>query len=697
MLNAQQFLNQFSLEAPLDESLYPIIRDICQEVKVHGDKALKMYNLTFDHTKTDHLEISHEQIKAAFDTLDEKTKQALQQSYERIKAYQESIKQTNQQLEESVECYEIYHPLESVGIYVPGGKASYPSTVLMTATLAQVAGVENIVVVTPPQPNGVSQEVLAACYITQVNQVFQVGGAQSIAALTYGTETIPKVDKIVGPGNQFVAYAKKYLFGQVGIDQIAGPTEIALIIDDTTDLDAIVYDVFAQAEHDELARTYVISEDAQVLKDLESRIAKALPNVDRYDIVSKSIANQHYLIHASNFDEACHVMNTIAPEHASIQTVNPQPYIEKVKYVGALFIGHYSPEVIGDYVAGPSHVLPTNRTARFTNGLSVNDFLTRNTVIHLSKDTFEQIADSAYEQFKEAYAKFYGLSPEQIIAGNGSDELIQKLMLIMSEGPALTLNPDFFMYQAYAAQVNREIAFVDAGSDLTFDLETILTKIDEVQPSFFIMSNPHNPSGKQFDTAFLTAIADKMKALNGYFVIDEAYLDYGTAYDVELAPHILRMRTLSKAFGIAGLRLGVLISTAGTIKHIQKIEHPYPLNVFTLNIATYIFRHREETSRFLTMQRQLAEQLKQIFDTHVADKISVFPSNANFVLTKGSAAQQLGQYVYEQGFKPRFYDEPVMKGYVRYSIATEPQLNQLEEIVKEWSAKYDLSKTTKHS
>lgn len=394
-LNAQQFLNQFSLEAPLDESLYPIIRDICQEVKVHGDKALKMYNLTFDHTKTDHLEISHEQIKAAFDTLDEKTKQALQQSYERIKAYQESIKQTNQQLEKSVECYEIYHPLESVGIYVPGGKASYPSTVLMTATLAQVAGVENIVVVTPPQPNGVSQEVLAACYITQVNQVFQVGGAQSIAALTYGTETIPKVDKIVGPGNQFVAYAKKYLFGQVGIDQIAGPTEIALIIDDTADLDAIVYDVFAQAEHDELARTYVISEDAQVLKDLESRIAKALPNVDRYDIVSKSIANQHYLIHASNFDEACHVMNTIAPEHASIQTVNPQPYIEKVKYVGALFIGHYSPEVIGDYAAGPSHVLPTNRTARFTNGLSVNDFLTRNTVIHLSKDTFDQIADSA--------------------------------------------------------------------------------------------------------------------------------------------------------------------------------------------------------------------------------------------------------------------------------------------------------------
>lgn len=176
----------------------------------------------------------------------------------------------------------------------------------------------------------------------------------------------------------------------------------------------------------------------------------------------------------------------------------------------------------------------------------------------ISATPYNLYPDAAYEQFKEAYAKFYGLSPEQIIAGNGSDELIQKLMLIMPEGPALTLNPDFFMYQAYAAQVNREIAFVDAGSDLTFDLETILTKIDEVQPSFFIMSNPHNPSGKQFDTAFLTAIADKMKAINGYFVIDEAYLDYGMAYDVEMAPHIFKNAHIIKGVWNCRLKVGCI-------------------------------------------------------------------------------------------------------------------------------------------
>lgn len=393
MLNAQQFLTQLSQQSPLDESLYPIVRDICEEVKRHGDKALKMYNLTFDHVETPDLHIPLGELKKAYENLETSTQHALKQSYERIKQFQECIKLSTENTQE--ECYEVYHPIEKVGIYVPGGKASYPSTVLMTATLAQVAGVEHIVVVTPPQSQGISKEVLAACYLTGVEQVFQVGGAQSIAALTYGTESIPKVDKIVGPGNQFVAYAKKYLFGQVGIDQIAGPTELALIIDHSADLESIVYDIFAQAEHDELACTYVISEDQSVLAALQQRIEDLLPTIRRHDIVAQSIAHHHYLIHVQHKDEACHVMNTIAPEHASIQTISPEDYISKIKYVGALFVGHYSPEVIGDYVAGPSHVLPTNRTARFTNGLSVNDFLVRNTVIQLSKETFKSIADSA--------------------------------------------------------------------------------------------------------------------------------------------------------------------------------------------------------------------------------------------------------------------------------------------------------------
>ncbi|WP_370736897.1 histidinol dehydrogenase [Staphylococcus equorum] len=393
MINKATFLENYLNQSALNEALYPLVKDICDNVKLQGDQALKAYNQQLDHVETSELEIPYETLEAAYSRIDDTLRDALQQSHSRIKAYQTSIKSTEQQ--GSNECYEMYHPLERVGVYVPGGKASYPSTVLMTVTLAKVAGVKNIFVVTPPQTQGLPDIVLAACYIAGVDRVFQVGGAQSIAALAYGTETIPKVDKIVGPGNQYVAYAKKYLFGQVGIDQIAGPSEIALIIDETADLDAITYDVFAQAEHDELARTFVISENKDLLQQLEQRIQQTLSQIERQPIVQASLTNNHFLISVDNFNEACDLMNQIAPEHASIQTASPRDYLNHVRYVGALFLGHYSPEVIGDYVAGPSHVLPTNQTARFTNGLSVNDFLTRHSVIDLSESTFETIEGSA--------------------------------------------------------------------------------------------------------------------------------------------------------------------------------------------------------------------------------------------------------------------------------------------------------------
>ncbi|NQD99508.1 histidinol dehydrogenase [Staphylococcus xylosus] len=395
IINKETFLNDYLDQSSLNEDLYPLVKTICERVKSEGDQALKAYNKELDKVDTPQLAIPFSALEAAFHRLDNNLREALQHSHARIETYQKSIKCTDQQ--GSTECYEMYHPLERVGVYVPGGKASYPSTVLMTATLAKVAGVENITVVTPPQADGLPDIVLAACYIAGVDYVFQVGGAQSIAALAYGTETIPKVDKIVGPGNQYVAYAKKYLFGQVGIDQIAGPSEIALIIDKTADLDAITYDVFAQAEHDELARTFVISEDEELLQQLEQKIQQTLTEIERQSIVRASLANHHFLIAVNDFTEACDLMNQIAPEHASIQTASPQDYLNHVRYVGALFLGHYSPEVIGDYVAGPSHVLPTNQTARFTNGLSVNDFLTRHSVIDLSQDTFNQIEKPARE------------------------------------------------------------------------------------------------------------------------------------------------------------------------------------------------------------------------------------------------------------------------------------------------------------
>lgn len=302
--------------------------------------------------------------------------------------------------------------------------------------------------------------------------------------------------------------------------------------------------------------------------------------------------------------------------------------------------------------------------------------------------------DDEYIKFREAYASFYKLKPTQIIAANGSDELIQKLMMVMPEGPVLTLNPDFFMYQAYASQVQRPIEFVESNEDLQFQLQDILERIEAVRPAFFIMSNPHNPTGKQFDMTWITMISEKLKSLNSYFVIDEAYLDYGYNYEILNEPHLIRMRTLSKAFGIAGLRLGVIISSEETIRLIQRIEHPYPLNAFTLKVATTLFNSSSDTTAFLKRQRALAMKLKAIFSTYVSDVITVYPSYTNFVLTKGKLAHNLGEFIFENGFKPRFYEEENMKDYVRYSIATESQLKQLESVVKKWRERYDLSKNT---
>ncbi|MCE5154314.1 histidinol dehydrogenase [Staphylococcus hyicus] len=393
LISAQSFLQQLHSNDSFNENIHTTVSRICEHVKQEGDRALEIYTKQFDGHVPTSWEVPPHELKAAYDTLDSDLRQALEHSYDRIARYQSSIRYANG--DASREIYETYHPLKRIGIYVPGGKASYPSTVLMTATLAKVAGVTDIIVVTPPQNGKIAKSVLAACWITGVTRVFQVGGAQSIAALAYGTETIPKVDKIVGPGNQYVAYAKKYVYGDVGIDQIAGPSEIAIIIDTSCNLEDVTYDIFAQAEHDELARTFVISEDKVLLKELEQHIQNTLTGAARHTILSESLNKHHYLIHTESFAESCHVLNEIAPEHASIQTTSPKQYVPYIHYVGSLFLGRWSPEAIGDYIAGPSHVLPTNGTARFQHGLSVNDFLTKHTVIQLTKETYHHTYQDA--------------------------------------------------------------------------------------------------------------------------------------------------------------------------------------------------------------------------------------------------------------------------------------------------------------
>lgn len=392
MITAEAFRNAYKEMDTLDFSKAASVLEIIREVRENGDEALKSYSLKFDKVSTGELEVPEIELEKAWSGLDDKLKEALVLSKRNIEKYQKSIMW--KQMEKSV-LYQKVHALKRVGIYVPGGKASYPSTVLMTAVLARVAGVEEIIVVTPPQKDGINKATLAACHISGVDRVFQTGGAQAIAALAYGTETIPKVDKIVGPGNQYVALAKKLVYGDVGIDSIAGPSEIVIVAGPNSNREWIALDILAQAEHDEMARTFLVSSDEKVLSEIEEELLKQKMLQPRLKVIEESLANNHYAILTSGKEESIEIVNLIAGEHVSIQTDDAEDYVDKVRTAGAIFIGEYSPEAIGDYSAGPSHVLPTSGNARFASGLSVNDFLRTNSVIALDRYSFMECAEAA--------------------------------------------------------------------------------------------------------------------------------------------------------------------------------------------------------------------------------------------------------------------------------------------------------------
>lgn len=367
------------------------VMEIIQKVQEKKDKALFAYSEKFDKVSLENLEISKSELERAYQSIDQDLKNALELAHQNIRDYQASIKIADST---QSELYQKVHPLNRVGVYVPGGTAPLVSTVLMTAVLAKVAGVNEVIVVTPPQKAGVNQAILAACHIAQVDRVFQVGGAQAIAALAYGTESIPRVDKIAGPGNQYVAMAKKLVYGDVGIDSIAGPSEIVVVVDEATRADFVAYDLLAQAEHDVLARTFLISENKEKLTEIKEKVSKLKNRQPRVEIIDASLDDHHYSIHTASKQETLECLNLIAGEHVSIQTKDAETYIDQVKTAGALFIGDYSPEAIGDYVAGPSHVLPTGGTARFSSGLTVNDFIRTNSIISLKKESFKAMAPS---------------------------------------------------------------------------------------------------------------------------------------------------------------------------------------------------------------------------------------------------------------------------------------------------------------
>ncbi|NYT71698.1 histidinol dehydrogenase [Halomonas sp. QX-2] len=387
-------------EGVSDKAVQARVEEILASVKQRGDVAVVEATNRFDRlsaTSMDELQLTPEQLKRAFDNLPAEQREALSSAAERIKHYHERQKPSSWQYEEAdgTVLGQKVTPLERAGIYVPGGKAAYPSSVLMNAIPAHVAGVREIVMVVPT-PDGVLNElVLAAAHLAGVDYVFTIGGAQAVAALAYGTESVPRVDKIVGPGNIYVATAKRAVFGQVGIDMIAGPSEIMVVSDGQTDPDWLAMDLFSQAEHDEDAQAILVSWDAGHLDAVESSIERLLPTLEREQIVRESLRKRGALVLCQGAQEAIALINRIAPEHLELSVAAPETWLDDIRHAGAIFMGRYTAEALGDYCAGPNHVLPTSGTARFSSPLGVYDFQKRSSIIHCSADGASELGKIA--------------------------------------------------------------------------------------------------------------------------------------------------------------------------------------------------------------------------------------------------------------------------------------------------------------
>ncbi|SDJ90958.1 histidinol dehydrogenase [Billgrantia gudaonensis] len=376
------------------------VESILNDVRTRGDAALVEATNRFDRVAVSslaELTIPAERLAEAFAALPEDQREALAQAAERIRSYHQRQKPESWHYTESdgTVLGQQVVPLDRAGIYVPGGKAAYPSSVLMNAIPAHVAGVREIVMVVPMPDGVISELVLAAAHLAGVDRVFALGGAQAVAALAYGTETVPRVDKIVGPGNIYVATAKRAVFGQVGIDMIAGPSEILVVSDGETEVDWLAMDLFSQAEHDEDAQAILVSWDAAHLDAVEEAIERLLPTLERAEIVRESLARRGALIHCRDRREAVALINRIAPEHLELSVADPEAWLPEVRHAGAIFMGRYTAEALGDYCAGPNHVLPTSGTARFSSPLGVYDFQKRSSIIHCSAAGASTLGETA--------------------------------------------------------------------------------------------------------------------------------------------------------------------------------------------------------------------------------------------------------------------------------------------------------------
>ena len=411
------FQRRLHWAADTDAAIEQRVADILADVQQRGDAAVLEYTARWDRldvASMHELELTQVELKAAFDGLPAAQRDALQAAARRVRSYHEAQKRANGESwsyrdEDGTLLGQKVTPLDRVGIYVPGGKAAYPSSVLMNAIPAHVAGVAEIIMVVPTPGGEKNPLVLAAAYIAGVTRAFTIGGAQAVAALAYGTATVGKVDKITGPGNAYVASAKRRVFGQVGIDMIAGPSEILVLADGSTPADWVAMDLFSQAEHDELAQSILLCPDAAYIDKVQAEINRLLPGMPRAEIIAKSLNGRGALIQTRSMEEACEISNRIAPEHLEVSSRDPHRWEPLLRHAGAIFLGAFTSESLGDYCAGPNHVLPTSGTARFFSPLGVYDFQKRSSLIEVSEAGAQVLgkiaAELAYGEGLQAHAR----------------------------------------------------------------------------------------------------------------------------------------------------------------------------------------------------------------------------------------------------------------------------------------------------
>ena len=715
------------------------VAEIIADVRARGDQAVLDYTERWDGVRLGpgDLRVPAEKLEAEVEESDFAA--AFSRAVERIEKFHNTVKPRTSlyEDEDGVLMGMRWTPISSVGLYVPGGKAAYPSTLAMTALPARIAGVERIVVVSPPGPDGeISPQVMMAARILGIEEVYRVGGAQAIAALAIGTESIPRVDKIFGPGNAFVAEAKLQLFGEVGIDMFAGPSELVVYADETADPRWAAADLLAQAEHDESTRVTLLASGEGVLKAVRQGVAELLEQSPRRKTIEISLERNGIFEVISDPGRAAARINEIAPEHLALQVANPFSFLPLVKNAGAIFLGKESPVAVGDYFAGPNHVLPTGGTARFASCLSVEDFMKRSNLVRMNLDfvrdsgpAVEELAlgeglpahaDSVaircqepgqarvrgglqgvtpyllveeegktklnqnespwdiptelkdeissrlrdlpwnrYHQgipqaFLDRIAADADLPAGSVLAASGSNLILQWIFEAYA-GPGRSIlvpSPSFSLYPLWAQVTESRLETVQLSDDLSYDAEAVLAALSNGRPDVTVLCLPNNPTGSELATEDVRKIAAAVGECGGLLVIDEAYREFSAeSFDrtalVREFDNLVLVRTCSKAFSAAGMRLGYLLAPVALATELSKLVPPFHLGLFTAVLGDVLWENKalfDERAAMLNAERKRMQAAAAEMEG-----VKVFASEANFFLFEVADAGKVHEELKKRG------------------------------------------------